>query len=202
MAPPSLPRPPHGPPQDAGTDRSPFADGPGPGQGAPCAKGAPSEGGAPLGSGAFHEKTDRSNPEARLTPSAAAFDLPARSRSVGAARRVVRDLLTVWGVPEGARDDTVLVTSELVTNALVHAGGARIGCRLHRTATRIRIEVADEIAGETCAALPVPCRPGPEDQHGRGLLLVEALSLRWGVDLPSDRPARVVWAELRSVQAL
>ncbi|MFR9787258.1 ATP-binding protein [Streptomyces sp. MB22_4] len=199
MAPPFLPRPLHRPLRDARTDRSPLTDGPGSEQGAPRAEGAPRGGGAPLGKGTFREKTEQPTPEARLTPSAAAFDLPARSLSVGVARRVVRDLLAVWGVPRGAQDDAALVTSELVTNALVHADGTRIGCRLHRTAARIRIEVADEIAGETgAAALPAPCRPGPEDQHGRGLLLVEALSLGWGVDLPSDRPVRVVWAELRS----
>lgn len=180
MAPPFLPRPLHRPPPGVRTDRSSRADGPGPRQ------------------GALSEKPGRAVPGARLPASDASFDLPARSLSVGTARRAVRDLLTVWDVPEGVRDDVVLVVSELITNALVHAGGTRITCRLHRAAERIRVEVADEITGEAETALPVACRPGPEDQHGRGLLLVEALSLGWGVTLPSDRPARVVWAELRS----
>ncbi|MGW4563576.1 ATP-binding protein [Streptomyces sp. NPDC004561] len=125
----------------------------------------------------------------------AAFDLPALPTAVGTARRVVRDLLTAWSVPDAVRDDAVLVTSELVTNALVHAAGRRISCRLRGAAGRVRIEVEDEEAGP---ALPVVRRPRPDDQHGRGLFLVEALSLDWGVVVLPGRPARVVWAELTS----
>ncbi|WP_256725393.1 ATP-binding protein [Streptomyces sp. IMTB 2501] len=128
-------------------------------------------------------------------PRAAAFDLPSRPTAVGTARRVVRELLTAWEVPEGPLDDAVLVTSELVTNALVHTAGDRIACRLHDTADRIRIEIEDRQGGP---ALPTARRPGPDDQHGRGLLLVDALSLDWGVTPIPGRPARVVWAELPS----
>ncbi|MFF3917491.1 ATP-binding protein [Streptomyces sp. NPDC001852] len=127
--------------------------------------------------------------------SAAAFELPAQPSAVGTARRVVEDLLTAWGVPDGPRADALLVTSELVTNALVHAAGARIACRLRGTADRIRIEVEDQDGGPT---LPVARRPAPDDQHGRGLFLVDALSRDWGVTPVSGRPARVVWAELPS----
>ncbi|WP_053055583.1 ATP-binding protein [Streptomyces malaysiense] len=181
MAPPFLPRPLHRPPPDAREDRSSAAGGPGPGR------------------GARSERAGRPVTGVGLPASDASFDLPARPSSVGAARRAAGDLLTVWGVPEGVRDDVVLVVSELVTNALVHAGGTRIGCRLRRTAERIRVEVADETTGDAGSVLLVSRRPGAEDQHGRGLLLVESLSLGWGVTLPADRPARVVWAELRSV---
>ncbi|MER6573356.1 ATP-binding protein [Streptomyces sp. NPDC001093] len=128
-----------------------------------------------------------------LARSAAAFDLAAQPTAVGTARRVVDDLLTAWGVPDGPRDDAVLVTSELVTNALVHAAGERIACRLHGTADLIRIEVEDQDGGPT---LPAARRPGPDDQHGRGLFLVDALSRDWGVTPESGGPARVVWAEL------
>lgn len=126
----------------------------------------------------------------------AAFDLPAVPVAVGTARRIVRDLLTAWGVPGEVRDDVLLVISELVTNALVHAAGERISCRLRRTAERVRIEVEDQDGGP---GLPVVGRPGPHEQHGRGLFLVEALSSDWGVTAVPDRPARVVWAELPSV---
>ncbi|MGW1807369.1 ATP-binding protein [Streptomyces sp. NPDC002078] len=126
---------------------------------------------------------------------AAAFDLPAQPTAVGTARRVVQDLLAAWGVPDGPRDDAVLVTSELVTNALVHTVGERITCRLHGTSDRIRIEVEDQDGGPTP---PAALRPGPDDQHGRGLLLVDTLSRDWGVTPVSGRPARVVWAELPS----
>ncbi|WP_245235901.1 ATP-binding protein [Streptomyces durhamensis] len=126
---------------------------------------------------------------------ATAFELPARPAAVGTARRAVRDLLTAWDVPADRRDDAVLVTSELVTNALVHTAGERIACRVHGTADRIRIEVEDQGGGH---APPAARRPEPDDQHGRGLFLVDALSLDWGVAPVPGRPARVVWAELPS----
>ncbi|MFE1882932.1 ATP-binding protein [Streptomyces diastatochromogenes] len=123
----------------------------------------------------------------------AAFELPALPAAVGTARRVLRDLLTAWGIAEPARDDAVLVASELVTNALVHAAGERIVCRVRSTADRVRLEVEDQNRG---SARPVPRRSGPDDQNGRGLFLVDALSVDWGVTLAPDRPARVVWADL------
>ncbi|MFE9453706.1 ATP-binding protein [Streptomyces sp. NPDC006739] len=124
---------------------------------------------------------------------AGAFDLPATAAAVAAARRVVRALLSSWGVGEDVLDNAVLVTSELVTNALVHSPGERITCRLHGGTDRVRIEVEDQNRGPT---LPVPRRSGPDDQNGRGLFLVDALSSDWGVTVVPGRPARVVWAEL------
>ncbi|MFF0226808.1 ATP-binding protein [Streptomyces sp. NPDC004629] len=121
-----------------------------------------------------------------------AFDLPATPASVGAARRAVRALLTSWGIDDEVRDNAVLVTSELVTNAVNHSASERIACRLHSAAGRLRIEVEDQ---NRAAALPAPRRPDPDDQSGRGLLLVEALSRDWGVT-GTHRSARVVWAEL------
>ncbi|MFF4842755.1 ATP-binding protein [Streptomyces collinus] len=123
----------------------------------------------------------------------AAFDLPALPPAVGTARRVVRDLLTVWGVTETVRDDAAVVLSELVTNALVHAAGERVVCRVRRGADRVRLEIEDQNRGR---ALPFPRKPGPDDQNGRGLFLVAALSDDWGVTLAPGRPARIVWAEL------
>lgn len=124
---------------------------------------------------------------------AAAFDLPAAPASVGTARRVLRDLLAAWGVAGDIRDDTVLVASELVTNALVHAAGERIACRVRWAAGRVRVEVEDQNRG---SFRPVPRQSGPDDQNGRGLFLVDALTADWGVTAVSGRPARVVWAEL------
>ncbi|MER6471970.1 ATP-binding protein [Streptomyces collinus] len=123
----------------------------------------------------------------------AAFELPALPPAVGTARRVVRDLLTVWGVAETVRDDAALVLSELVTNALVHAAGERVVCRVRHGVDRVRLEIEDQNRGR---ALPFPRKPGPDDQNGRGLFLVAALSDDWGVTLAPGRPARVVWAEL------
>ncbi|MFJ8790723.1 ATP-binding protein [Streptomyces sp. NPDC102462] len=163
---------PHRPPQSAGSSRPPGGEHagrlPGP------------DGPDPLASGA------------QPPGPAHAFELPATPASVGAARRAVRALLTSWGTDDEVRDNAVLVTSELVTNAVTHSASERIACRVHSAADRLRIEVEDQ---NRAAALPAPRRPDPDDQSGRGLLLVEALSLDWGVT-GTHRSARVVWAEL------
>ncbi|MGW5655187.1 ATP-binding protein [Streptomyces humi] len=122
------------------------------------------------------------------------FDLAPTPRAVGNARRSVGELLGTWGVCDEARDNAVLVTSELVTNAIVHSAGRRIVCRVHATDDRVRIEVEDQNGGFT---LPAPRRARPDEQNGRGLFLVDALSLDWGVQVaPEGSTARVVWAEL------
>ncbi|MEV5957160.1 ATP-binding protein [Streptomyces sp. NPDC051987] len=131
----------------------------------------------------------------RPAPHSRAFDLAPTPRAVGNARRSVGELLGTWGVGEEAVDNAVLVTSELVTNAIVHSAGRRIICRVHADADRIRIEVEDQNGSIT---LPAPRRARPDEQNGRGLFLVDALSLDWGVTAaPEGRPSsRVVWAEL------
>ncbi|MFG2359886.1 ATP-binding protein [Streptomyces sp. NPDC048521] len=182
MAPPSLPRPLHRRPEDRGPDLPPV----------PVGVSRP-PGGERLGRLPGPDGPDPLVSGTPLPGSAAAFDLPAVPAAVRTARRVVGDLLTTWGVPRDVRDDVVLVTSELVTNALVHAGGERIVCRLHGTAERVRVEVEDQDGGP---AVPAAGRPGPDDQHGRGLFLVEALSRDWGVTPLPGRSARAVWAEL------
>jgi hypothetical protein len=55
----------------------------------------------------------------------------------------------------------------------------------------VRIGVADK-----CRTPPEPTRPGNDSEDGRGLLLVESMSWRWGYDL--HRWGKVVWAELRT----
>ncbi|MEU3094643.1 ATP-binding protein [Streptomyces sp. NPDC006967] len=123
-----------------------------------------------------------------------AFDLPAAPAAVRSARGGVRELLTARGVGDEVRDNAVIVTSEIVTNALTHSAGDRFVCRLHLTAALIRVEVEDQALGR---GPPVLRRPGPDAQNGRGLLLVDALSSAWAVTGCPGRPGRMVWAELR-----
>ncbi|WP_338895488.1 ATP-binding protein [Streptomyces sp. TG1A-60] len=123
------------------------------------------------------------------------FGLPAMPASAGEARRTMRELLDEWRVPAGTREDVLLITSELVTNALTHTDSEWIVCRLHITGGRLRIEVEDQNSGH---AQPARRRPGPDDQNGRGLMLVGLLSSGWGVRDTPQRSGRVVWAELPS----
>ncbi|MBE8525438.1 ATP-binding protein [Amycolatopsis sp. H6(2020)] len=86
------------------------------------------------------------------------------------------------------RVDAVIVVGELLENAYVHATGAR-QLRLHlgRDPCVVTVAVADTGTGEP--RLRVPGRAG-----GRGLLLVDELSLAWGVSHHDD--GKVVWARL------
>ncbi|MDW4906293.1 ATP-binding protein, partial [Streptomyces sp. ADMS] len=129
------------------------------------------------------------------SPQSGMFGLPASPASVGAARRKVRELLDAWGVGPDTSDNALLVTSELVTNALTHTASERIVCRMRFSARRLHIEVEDENCGGT---LPAQRRPGPDEQCGRGLLLVGVVSRDWGVRDAPHGSGRVVWAELEA----
>ncbi|MFE1288009.1 ATP-binding protein [Streptomyces sp. NPDC058751] len=107
------------------------------------------------------------------------------------ARRLTLSRLSGWAVDEDTRDTTVLVVSELVTNAIVHAAGQRVVCELHDAGDVVRIAVCDE----GCApGEPHPSAQRPDEEHGRGLFLVAAVSRAWGAQ--DTGPGLLVWAEI------
>lgn len=74
-----------------------------------------------------------------------------------------------------------LLTSELLTNSVRHASldsGERIGLRVVASSERVRVEVRD---GGPGFEKPSPRSPGPEQDSGWGLYLLERLTDRWGV---------------------
>jgi hypothetical protein len=88
-------------------------------------------------------------------------------------------------------DSAALVVSELVTNAIVHTASSRVVCELHDHDDMVRIAVRDE----GCApGEPHPSPQRPDEEHGRGLLLVDALCRAWGAQ--EHGPGLLVWAEL------
>ncbi len=87
---------------------------------------------------------------------------------VSQARRLVRDTLAEWGLDDHA-DHMVLISSELVTNALRHGAGM-IGIRLYHAGRDLRIEVHDHGAGR-----PVRRHAGTGDEGGRGLEVIDSL---------------------------
>lgn len=97
-------------------------------------------------------------------------------RCVALARAQMRKALAGWGLA-GIEEPAVLVVSELVTNAVVHARvspGREILTRFVRQDGGVRIEVHD-----TSDERPVPRTP--DHDGGFGLLLVDELTDRWGV---------------------
>ncbi|MFF0477340.1 SpoIIE family protein phosphatase [Streptomyces sp. NPDC004284] len=113
-------------------------------------------------------------------------------RSVAAARAFVRDTLQGWGHPELV-DDAVVLTSELVTNAVIHAGtSAEVLCL--RSDDSVRIEVADRYPEREIPVQSGRSLGNPDRENGRGLLLCAALAHRWGVDYSPTR--KHVWFHL------
>lgn len=87
---------------------------------------------------------------------------------VGQARRLVRESLARWGLDDHI-DYTVLIASELVTNALRHGAGT-ISIQLSRAGRDLRIEVHDQGAER-----PVRRHAGTGDEGGRGLEVIDGL---------------------------
>ncbi|MDI3405994.1 SpoIIE family protein phosphatase [Streptomyces cavernicola] len=114
-------------------------------------------------------------------------------RSVAAARTFVRDTLQGWGHADIV-DDAVVLTSELVTNAVVHAGtNADVLCL--RSEDSVRIEVADRYPErEIPLQQSLHTMGSPDREGGRGLQLCAALAARWGVDYTPTH--KRVWFQL------
>ncbi|MFD9887232.1 SpoIIE family protein phosphatase [Streptomyces alboflavus] len=127
-----------------------------------------------------------------ITARAAATFEPV-GRSVATARSFVRDTLQGWGFSDIV-DDAVVLTSELVTNAVVHAGTAADVLCL-RTEDAVRIEVSDHYPEREIPLQSSPATMGsPDREGGRGLQLCAALATRWGVDYTSTH--KQVWFQL------
>ncbi|MDX2696371.1 ATP-binding protein [Streptomyces ipomoeae] len=150
---------------------------------------------APLGTDAAGDRFGL-GPAAGARPETAAerrfrFELTAHPGAVAQARRVTRTRLSGWAHCEDTCDTAALVVSELVTNAIVHTASTQIVCELHDGDELVRIAVRDE----GCApGEPHPSPQRPEEEHGRGLLLIESLCRSWGAQ-PSGL-GLLVWADL------
>jgi anti-sigma regulatory factor (Ser/Thr protein kinase) len=123
-------------------------------------------------------------------PEAARIALPRSPSSVSTARRFIAARTAAWSFPEPAADRLVLIGSELVTNAVLHAR-TELTLTLELREDRVRISVMDR------SRTPATMRHyRPDALTGRGLGVVAALSDRWGVSTAPD--GKVVWAELQA----
>jgi anti-sigma regulatory factor (Ser/Thr protein kinase) len=118
---------------------------------------------------------------------------PHNAGQIPVARRFVRDVLDSWGLLDAEQlvQDTLLVASELVTNAVLHGmGEVEVSVSMHGDG--VRLEVCDQ------GPLWVPRRPAPSTVPGltgRGLRIVALAASAWGTDR-SPGGGTIVWAEL------
>jgi hypothetical protein len=144
-----------------------------------------------------------------LVATAAYLPVPA---AAAAARRFVRDTLCSWELA-GERsclgdrgecaerdtlvDDAVLLTSELVTNAVLHAGTpVQVTCRLlgDLSGGAVEIAVLDRRPAQIRPDRPHSAAEAAERTNGRGLQLPSELASAWGVTYA--RAAKAVWFRL------
>lgn len=120
-------------------------------------------------------------------PGVSSLRVPEDLDAVVAARDFVVGLVLDWGSDDA--EDLAVVTSELVTNAIVHARSAPT-VTIRRVADgQVRLEVSDDDPSPPVVRVPY-------DRHtrGHGLHIVEALSEEWGVEVVGD--AKVVWCRI------
>lgn len=115
--------------------------------------------------------------------------------AVACARGHTTNVLAEWGLAH-LSDDAVLLVSELMTNALEASAALphtpAIALRLLASQTSLLIEAWDQSPLDL-----EPAEAGPGAEHGRGLLVVQALSTRWGTGR-TGRDRKVVWCEIEA----
>ncbi|MDX3578516.1 ATP-binding protein [Streptomyces sp. FL07-04A] len=155
-------------------------------------------GGGPQEAGASGEGTAAVASAPSGGPQVRRLSFEDASGVVPLARDFARQALYAWGwLPaatadqRAAAEDVLLVVSELVTNACLHADGPD-GLVLGCDRKVIRVEVSDRGAGQPAPRTPHRAgRPG-----GHGMFIVQRLCLDWGVVRAPGLAGKTVWAEL------
>lgn len=120
------------------------------------------------------------------------WELPflAEPAEVAGLRRVVRLHLRWWGLSDVA-DAAEICVSELVANVIRHVGeGTPATLVVEMRGTHLRIALRDPDP----RALPTLVHARPDDESGRGMALLDAVSDRWGVILGAE--TKLVWCDL------
>ncbi|MFB7738793.1 ATP-binding protein [Streptomyces sp. NPDC056112] len=120
-------------------------------------------------------------------------------RGARLARRLAGQRMEEWGYPPAsdASCTVALVVGELAANAVRHGRvpghGFALSLALGTKTDVIRVEVADAASAKRPPATAPSAHP--DGESGRGLLLVDALAMRWGWT-PRDPVGKTVWAEV------
>ncbi|MDQ0684268.1 anti-sigma regulatory factor (Ser/Thr protein kinase) [Streptomyces achromogenes] len=171
---------------------SPGDRGPEPSGASGASEGGPQAAGASGGGTAAVASASSGGPQVRR------LSFEDASGVVPLARDFARQALYAWGwLPaatadqRAAAEDVLLVVSELVTNACLHADGPD-GLVLGCDKKVIRVEVSDRGTGQPAPRTPHRAgRPG-----GHGMFIVQRLCLDWGVVRAPGLAGKTVWAEL------
>ncbi|GHG13266.1 ATP-binding protein [Streptomyces filamentosus] len=119
--------------------------------------------------------------------------LPSAPQSAAVARSLVRTALETWQMSDtDAIDTALLIVSELVANAVEHANTDGSSLRIIVTRAepgRIKVGVTD-----FDRTPPIPATADANQEHGRGLALVNEVAEEWGVTL--YRWGKQVWASI------
>ncbi|HET9077195.1 MAG TPA: ATP-binding protein [Acidimicrobiales bacterium] len=123
-----------------------------------------------------------------MRPTQQVLELPCQPSSVTRARHFVRDLLLEWNLPRLV-EDAQLGTSELVANAVRHAG----------TDLQLTVTAGDDVVisvrdGDPQLRRPVAAEEDSLAESGRGLHIVAAVSSDWGITVAAD--GKMVWFAL------
>lgn len=103
-------------------------------------------------------------------------------------RRILRAYLIAWEMPE-LTDAAVLALTELVANVVRHVPDRRAALLMLRRPEGVRVEVTD-----TCSRAPLSTAVDKLAEGGRGLLIVDAVTDRWGWR-PLPGRGKTVWFE-------
>ncbi|MER6994681.1 ATP-binding protein [Streptomyces sp. NPDC000410] len=124
-----------------------------------------------------------------------AVQLSPTPRGARLARLLATERLRAWDLPYGVAESAAHLIAELAANAVTHGRvlGRDFRLTLGTTDRALRVEVTDTRGDRLPRCHPYA--PSPDDESGRGLLLVEALADRWGVT-SGPVPRKTVWAEL------
>jgi len=132
--------------------------------------------------------------EATMATLNASVDLPPTAVAPGAARHALRELLRAWRAPHPRIDAELLVT-ELVTNAVEHAGGEHsLLLQVGLSDGWLRVSLADG-----SAMRPVLRALYGQQPRGRGVRLISTLAARWGCE--DYHGGKCVWFELAAPTA-
>jgi anti-sigma regulatory factor (Ser/Thr protein kinase) len=143
----------------------------------------------------------------RSSPFHSRLELASEPSAVRWARLHAQGVFATWEVPAGAAGDALLVVSELVTNAVRHAGPLPVSAEpavagpvracalfLQRMPDHLLICVYDQDRRP-----PVLQETSEDGESGRGLRLVEELSAAWGYAYPDPSVGKAVWARVVTV---